>query len=102
MSFDPVAASTRPSVYFGADVAELTSDLRVLGVLGCLQHGETSGDLGALRGDRTEDDMGVVQTRMNPSQQPSFVPVAASTRPSGFFGTDVVFHSPVISRNWVC
>jgi hypothetical protein len=29
--------------------------------------------------------------------QESFVPVFASTRPSGFFGNDVAFHSPVIS-----
>ena len=26
----------------------LTSDLKILGVLGCLQHGESSGDLGTL------------------------------------------------------
>jgi hypothetical protein len=32
----------------------------------------------------------------------SFDPVAASTRPFGFFGIDVAFLSPVLSRFWVC
>jgi hypothetical protein len=35
-------------------------------------------------------------------RQVSFAPVPASTKLSGVFGTDVVFHSPVISRSWVC
>ena len=54
LSFVPVFASTIPSRYLGTDVPT-TSDPRILGMLGSLQHGESSGDLGTLHGVCAQD-----------------------------------------------
>ena len=46
-SFVPVPAGTRPSrILWNRCCVPLTSDLKILGVVGRLQHGESSGDLG--------------------------------------------------------
>ena len=91
VSFVPVPAGTRPSGVFGTDVVlHFTSDPKILGVLGPAEFAPK---------------MAQDWRRMNEPQplvgRVSFVPVPAGTRPSGVFGTDVVFHSPVISRSWV-
>ena len=82
----------------------LSGDQEVLGVLGVLRCGQSSGALDAL--DQVYAEDGGAGPDWKESQplvgQGSFVPVPAGTRPSGFFGTDVVFHSPVILRSWVC
>ena len=65
----------------------LSSDHEVLGVLGVLQHGESSGALDALSLVHAED--GGAGPDWKESQplvgQGSFVPVPAGTRPSGIF-----------------
>ena len=62
----------------------LSGDQEVLGVLGVLWHGESSGALDALGQVHTED--GGAGTDLNGSQplvgRGSFVPVPAGTRPS--------------------
>ena len=65
----------------------LSGDQEVLGMLGILQRGESSGALDALGQVHKED--GRACPNRNGSQplvgQGSFVPVPAGTRPSGFF-----------------
>ena len=49
VSFVPVPAGTRPSGFFwNRCCIPLTSDLKILDVLGCQQHGESCRDLGTL------------------------------------------------------
>ena len=76
----------------------LSGDHKVLGVLGFLQHGESSGALEALSRVHAED--GRASYDLNGSQPlvgrvlPSLFLLAQD--PLLFFGADVVFHSPVI------
>ena len=78
----------------------LSGDQEVLGVLGVLRCGESSGALDALSWVHAED--GGAGPDLNGSQSlvrwGSFVPVPASTRPSTILGADVAFHSPMIPR----
>jgi hypothetical protein len=98
----------------------LTSDFKILDVLGLLRQGESSGALGP----SAEFVPKMVRDWCHWPEEPqplvrqvSFVPVPSGTRPSEFFGIDVVFagtkpseifrtdaafHSPVISRSWLC
>jgi hypothetical protein len=83
----------------------LLSDPRILGVLGHLQHGESSGDGGTVCHVPAQGGPGLVPTRRNPSRWAVGFSVSlfllTQARP-GCFGTDIVFHSPVILRSWVC
>ena len=76
----------------------LSGDQEVLGVLGFLHHGESSGVLDALCRVHAED--GGAGPDLNGSQplvgRGSFVPVPAGTRPSVILGAGVAFHSPAI------
>ena len=78
----------------------LSDDQEVLGVLGVLQCGESSGVLVALGGVHTED--GRAGPDLNGSQPMvgwgSCLPVPAGTRPSAILEAVVAFHSPVILR----
>jgi hypothetical protein len=81
----------------------LLSNSKILGVLGKMQHGESSGDLGIIR--RVHAKGCVVLTGMNPSHYLGGFPLSLfllAQAPLGCFGTDVAFHSPVIPRSWVC
>ena len=78
----------------------LSSDHEVLGVLGVLQHGESSGALDALCRVHMEDGRAVPDRK---ESQPlvrwgSFVPVPAGKDAPQFFGADVALHSHVILR----
>ena len=74
------------------------SDLLVVGVLGCLHHGEGPPP----RSHRTEDGTVVAPTRMNPRRWLCGCPLSLfllAQDPLGFFGIAVVFHSPVIFQS---
>jgi hypothetical protein len=79
----------------------LLSDPKILGVLGRLQCGESSGDCGVCaQGGRR-----LALNRTNPNHWSGGFPVSLflpAPAPPGCFGTDVVIHSPVILRSWVC
>jgi hypothetical protein len=78
----------------------LSGDQEVLGVLGVLWRGESSGALDALGWVHADD--GGAGPDLNGSQLlvrwGSFVPVPAGTRPFAILEADVAFHSPVIPR----
>ena len=78
----------------------LSGDHEVLSVLGVLWCGESSGPLDALSQCHAED--GGVSPDLNglDGVPPSLFLLAQD--PPRFFGADVVFHSPVISRSQVC
>ena len=93
----------RSSVASAAHV--LSSNPKVLGVLGDLRHGESSWDLGTLCQVHAEDGEGLALTGRNPNIWSGRVPLSLlllAQDPMGYFGTDVEFHSPVIPRSWVC
>ena len=71
----------------------LLSDPKILGVLGHLQFGKSSGNYGTVH--RAQGGTGLEPTGINPSHclGMSCVLAPAGTCTSGFFGTDVVFHS---------
>jgi hypothetical protein len=106
VSFILVPAGPSPSgLFWNRCCISLTSDPKILGVLGPLWHGESSGDLGTIHWVHAQGDEGLAMTRTNPSSWSSMFPVSLfllAQAPPGCFGLDVEFHSPVISRSWVC
>ena len=82
-----------------------SSDPEVLGVLGVLRRGESSGDPGAFCWVHEEDGRAGAEKGRNPSLWSGGVPLSLfllAQVPPGYFGTDVAFHSPVVPRSWVC
>ena len=102
-SFFPVPAGTIPSrILWNRCCFPLTSDLKILDMLGHQWRGESSGVLGTLHQVHT---MRLVQTGINPSYWKVRVPLSRSLMAKdtpGFFGRKVAFQSPVIPRSWVC
>ena len=83
----------------------LLTDPKILGVLGHLQCGESSGACGTLSRVCAKDGLGLMLTRNNPSHWSVGFPLSLSLLTQatpGCFGTDVAFHSPVIPISWVC
>ena len=83
----------------------LLRDPKILRMLGCLWHGEPSGDLGTVHRVHAQGAPGLVLTGKNPSHWlgGSIVSLFLLAQvPPGCFGTDVAFHSPVIPRSRVC
>jgi hypothetical protein len=80
----------------------LSGDQEVLGVLGVLWLGESSGALDALGRVHAED--GSAGPDLNGTEslvgKGSSVPLPAGTRPSAIPGANIEFHSPVIQRSW--
>jgi hypothetical protein len=78
----------------------LSGDREVLGVLGVLWRGESSGALDALDQVLEEDRLGGGgMTGKDPSLWLGGIPLSLflpAQDPPKFFGADVVFHSPVI------
>jgi hypothetical protein len=94
-----------PRSSVASDSHVLSSDHEVLGVLGVLQHGESSGALDAPSAVVTQKMAGLALTRKNLSLWLGGIPLSLfplAQDPPLFFGADVVFHSPVIPRSWVC
>ena len=90
-----------------ASVAHVvTGNHEVLGLLGVLQCGESSGALDALGRVHAKDGRdGPSLAPPNPSLWSSAVPPSLfllAQDPLQFFGADVAFHSPVIPRSQVC
>jgi hypothetical protein len=82
----------------------LLSDPKILGVLGCLLHGEFSKELGTVCWVHIQD-VGLAIMGKNPSHWSGVFPLSLillASAPQDCFGTDVAFHSPMISRYWVC
>ena len=83
----------------------LLSDPKILGVLGHLWSGESSGDHGTIHRVHAKDGPELTLTGTNPSCWSGGFLVSLfllAQTSLGCFGTDVVFHSAVIPRSWVC
>ena len=99
-------AHTGPSwLFWNRCCVPLTSDPKILGVLGCLWHGESSGDPGTILHVHVQGGAGLAPTGTNSRRWLGRFPVSLfllTQAPPGCFGIDIAFHSPVIPRSWVC
>jgi hypothetical protein len=78
---------------------------KILGVLGHLWCGESSGNRRTICWVSAQGGPGLAPTRTNLCHWSGGFPVSLflmAQAPPGCFGTDVAFHSSVIPRFWVC
>ena len=82
----------------------LTSDPKILGMLGHLQRGESSGDLGKFSRVLTQCGPVLVPTGKDLCSWSGGFSVSLMLAQAyhHWFGTDVVFHSLMILRSWAC